>query len=38
MHSVILPTSGAKADGRFGKQEFAYLPAEDVCRALRARN
>lgn len=33
--SVILPkplTSGAKADGRFGKQDFAYLPDEDVYR------
>ena len=25
-------TSGAKADGRFGKQDFVYLPAEDVYR------
>jgi len=25
-------TSGAKADGRFGKQDFAYLPMEDVYR------
>ena len=25
-------TSGAKADGRFGKQDFAYLPAEDAYR------
>src|SRR5262249_46508708 len=24
--------SGAKADGRFGKQDFAYLPTEDVYR------
>src|SRR3979490_802066 len=23
-------TSGAKADGRFGKQDFVYLPTEDV--------
>ena len=23
-------TSGAKADGRFGKQDFVYIPAEDV--------
>src|SRR6516162_2267960 len=33
--TVTLPkpmTSGAKADGRFGKQDFAYLPAEDVYR------
>jgi len=25
-------TSGAKADGRFGKQDFAYVPDEDVYR------
>jgi transposase len=25
-------TSGAKADGRFGKQDFAYLPEQDVYR------
>lgn len=25
-------TSGAKADGRFGKQDFVYLPDEDVYR------
>jgi hypothetical protein len=33
--TVTLPkpmTSGAKADGRFGKQDFAYLPMEDVYR------
>ena len=33
--TVTLPkpfTSGAKADGRFGKQDFAYLPDEDVYR------
>jgi transposase len=33
--TVTLPkplTSGAKADGRFGKQDFAYLPEEDVYR------
>jgi transposase len=33
--TVILPkpmTSGAKADGRFGKQDFAYLPDQDVYR------
>jgi transposase len=33
--TVSLPkplTSGAKADGRFGKQDFVYLPAEDVYR------
>lgn len=31
--TVILPkpqTSGAKSDGRFGKQDFVYRPAEDV--------
>src|SRR6202045_382036 len=31
--TVTLPkpmTSGAKADGRFGKQDFVYLPTEDV--------
>ncbi|MCK1698371.1 transposase [Bradyrhizobium sp. 144] len=33
--TVTLPkpmTSGAKASGRFGKQDFAYLPDEDVYR------
>ena len=25
-------TSGAKADGRFGKQDFVYDPGEDVYR------
>jgi transposase len=33
--TVTLPkpmTSSAKSDGRFGKQDFAYLPAEDVYR------
>jgi len=33
--TVTLPkplTSGAKSDGRFGKQDFAYLPEEDVYR------
>lgn len=33
--TVTLPkpmTSGAKADGRFGKQDFVYLPEEDVYR------
>ena len=33
--TVILPkpmTSGAKSEGRFGKQDFAYLPKEDVYR------
>jgi len=32
---VTLPkpmTSGAKADGRFGKQDFVFLPTEDVYR------
>jgi transposase len=31
--AVTLPkpmTSGAKAEGRFGKQDFVYVPAEDV--------
>jgi transposase len=33
--TVTLPkpmTSGAKADGRFGKQDFVYLPTEDMYR------
>ena len=33
--TVTLPkpmTSGAKADGRFGKQDFVYIAAEDVYR------
>jgi transposase len=33
--TVTLPkpmTSGAKSQGRFGKQDFAYLPTEDVYR------
>jgi transposase len=33
--TVTLPkpmTSGAKADGRFGKQDFVYLPTEDAYR------
>jgi len=33
--TVTLPkpmTSGAKADGRFGKQDFVFLPTEDVYR------
>src|SRR6516162_8071614 len=33
--TVTLPkpmTSGAKSEGRFGKQDFAYLPTEDVYR------
>ncbi|MBV8512227.1 MAG: hypothetical protein JOZ94_01970 [Xanthobacteraceae bacterium] len=25
-------TSGAKSDGRFGKQDFVYLPVEDAYR------
>ena len=25
-------TSGAKSDGRFGKQDFVYLPEEDTYR------
>ncbi len=25
-------TSGAKSEGRFGKQDFVYLPEEDVYR------
>jgi transposase len=25
-------TSGAKAGGRFGQQDFVYLPEEDACR------
>jgi hypothetical protein len=34
--AVTLPkpmTSGAKSEGRFGKQDFVYLSAEDVCPA-----
>lgn len=30
-------TSGAKADGRFGKADFAYLPEEDVYRCPAGR-
>jgi hypothetical protein len=33
--TVTLPkpmTSGAKSEGRFGKQDFVYLPAEDAYR------
>ncbi|SDK04406.1 transposase [Bradyrhizobium sp. Rc2d] len=33
--TVTLPkpmTSGAKAAGRFGKQDFVYVPADDVYR------
>jgi hypothetical protein len=30
------PTSGAKSAGRFGKQDFAYLPEEDVYRCPAA--
>jgi hypothetical protein len=29
-------TSGAKAGGRFGKQDFAYLPADDAYRCPAA--
>jgi transposase len=39
--TVTLPkpmTSGAKASGRFGKQDFAYLPDEDVYRCRPVRN
>jgi hypothetical protein len=35
--TVTLPkpmTSGAASDGRFGKQDFVYLPTEDVYRCL----
>ena len=34
-HSPLVPkpmTSGAKADGRFGKQDFVYLPERDAYR------
>jgi hypothetical protein len=34
--TVTLPkpmTSGAKSDGRFGKQDFVYLLEEDACPA-----
>ena len=37
---VTLPkpmTSGAKLEGRFGKQDFVYLPDEDVCLSLPGR-
>ncbi len=37
--TVTLPkpmTSGAKADGRFGKQDFVYLPEEDAYRSRQA--
>ena len=30
-------TSGAKADGRFGKQDFAYVPEEDAYRCPGGR-
>jgi hypothetical protein len=36
--TVTLPkpmTSSAKAAGRFGKQDFVYVAAEDVYRCLR---
>jgi hypothetical protein len=39
--TVTLPkpmTSGAKADGRFGKQDFVYLPAEDAYRCPAGRS
>jgi hypothetical protein len=29
-------TSGAKSDGRYGKQDFVYLPTEDVYRCPAA--
>ena len=38
IHAGMMPyvpktlTSGAKADGRFGKQDFAYLPKQDAYR------
>ncbi len=34
-HTPLVPkpmTSGAKADGRFGKQDFVYLPEQDAYR------
>ena len=31
-------TSGAKADGRFGKQDFTYLPDQDVYRCPAGRH
>jgi Transposase DDE domain len=31
-------TSGAKAEGRFGKQDFAYLPEQDVYRCPSGNN
>lgn len=34
--TVTLPkpqTSGAKSNGRFGKQNFVYLPGEDTYRS-----
>ena len=39
--SVMLPkpqTSGAKAEGRFGKQDFVYKPEEDAYRCPRRRD
>jgi transposase len=39
--TVTLPkpmTSGAKSEGRFGKQDFVYLPEEDVYRCRPVRN
>ena len=38
--TVALPkpmTSGAKSEGSFGKQDFVYLPEEDVYRWRPAR-
>jgi hypothetical protein len=38
--AVTLPkpmTSGAKSEGRFGKQDFVYLPEEDVYRCPAAQ-
>ena len=38
--TVTLPkplTSGAKSEGRYGKQDFVYLPDEDVYRPPRRR-
>ena len=31
-------TSGAKSEGRFGKQDFVYMPDEDVYRCLAGEN
>ncbi len=38
---VMLPnpmTSGAKSEGRFGKQDFVCLPTEDVTAARRVKS